>query len=314
MDYSVVIPVFNECESLPELLPELCSVLSDVGGDFEILVVDDGSTDFTQDTLKRLGASIPQLRPLVLRRRFGKGAAYAVGFANAKGATLLTLDGDLQDDPKEIPRFIAKLAEGYDLVVGHKVNRAEQEPMRRKLSVVFNMLVSLVFGGRYSDCDSGFRAMRRVVTAELQTYAGRYRFIPVLAAQAGYHVCEIPITQRRRRFGESRYGMKRLWTGLLDLFAVRFLTGFDQSPIHFFGSIGGVLALCGIFLEAYAVFCKLGGDAFRVHITAIVLGGFLALGGLQFVSLGLIGEMFSQRFPKPANHLKDAAEERVNVG
>jgi len=291
--YSIVIPVYNEAESLRDLHRELSDALARLGGDCEFVYVDDGSTDGTEETLAGLANSDPRVRVITFVRNFGKSAAYTAGLENAQGGVIVTLDADLQDDPAEMSKLLAALDEGYDLAVGWKQNRFGNEPVKTVPSRFFNVMVKLLFGLRLHDTNSGFRAMRRQVAMSLQLYGDQYRFIPQLAHLKGFRVTERKVYHRPRKFGRSKYGLTRFWTGFLDLVTVRFNAGFTQKPLHFFGTVGLVLLVLGFAAEVYVLVRKIMGDDFRVHMAAIVIGVLLLVVGLQLVATGLIGEMIA---------------------
>ncbi len=291
--YSVIVPAYNEAESLDELRRELIPVLESLGEPFEVLAVDDGSFDVTPTRLTDLARTDTRVRVIRFRRNFGKSAAYTAGFEAARGEIVVTLDADLQDDPAELPKLLAKLDQGFDLVVGWKQGRLENEPTKTVPSRLFNSLVRLFFGLRLHDSNSGFRAMRRAVAASLELYGDLYRFIPELAYMRGFKVVEVGVGHRRRKHGRSKYGPKRFWTGVLDLVTVRFITGFTQKPLHFFGTAGLFPLLVGIGLEVYVLVRKLSGDQFREHVAAIIVGVLLIVVGIQLVATGLIGEMIT---------------------
>jgi glycosyltransferase involved in cell wall biosynthesis len=291
--YSVVVPAYNEAESLDELCRELVRVLEGLGEPFEVLVVDDGSFDATPTRLADLARADARVRVMRFRRNFGKSAAYTAGFENAQGETIITMDADLQDDPAELPKLLAKLDAGFDLVVGWKQGRLENEPAKTVPSWLFNTLKHMLFGLRLHDSNSGFRAMRRAVAASLEVYGDLYRFIPELAYMHGFKVVEVGVAHRRRKYGRSKYGPVRFWTGVLDLLTVRFITGFTQKPLHFFGTAGLFPLLVGIGFEVYVLVRKLSGDQFREHVAAIIVGVLLIVVGIQLVATGLIGEMIT---------------------
>jgi glycosyltransferase involved in cell wall biosynthesis len=291
--YSVVIPAYNEAESLDELCRELVPVLESLGEPFQVVIVDDGSYDDTPGRLQDLAARYPAVQAIQLRRNYGKSAAYAAGFEKTQGETVITMDADLQDDPTELPKLLAKLDEGFDLIVGWKHGRLENEPTKTVPSRLFNSLVHLLFGLRLHDSNSGYRVMRRAVAANLELYGDLYRFIPELAYMRGFKVTEVGVAHRRRKHGRSKYGPMRFWTGVLDLVTVRFITGFTQKPLHFFGTAGLFPLLAGTGLEVYVLVRKLSGDQFREHIAAIIVGVLLIVVGIQLVATGLIGEMIT---------------------
>jgi dolichol-phosphate mannosyltransferase len=288
---SVVVPLYNELESLEALHAEIVGVLGDMP--FEIIYVDDGSTDGSDVLLHSIVGADRRARALHFTRNLGKSAAYMAGFEAAKGSLVVTLDADLQDDPHEIPAMIARLDAGADLVVGWKQGRFDNEPLKAVPSRFFNALLGALFGLVLHDSNCGFRVMRRAVAANLELNGDLYRFIPQLAASKGFRVVEQPVNHRKRKFGKSKYGARRFWTGLLDVLTVRFLTRYVGRPLHFFGTVGLAPTLFGLAIELYVVGCKLTGDSFQEHVAAIILGALLLIVGFQCIITGLIGEMLS---------------------
>ena len=299
MDYSVVIPAYNEVDSVEELYEELISVLEPRRASFEILFADDGSTDGTGEKLAEIQRRDARVRVLRFARNVAKSAVYTAAFQAARGDVVITLDADLQDDPHEIPKLLKTLEEGNDLVVGWKMQRFENEPGKTIPSRLFNALLHRAFGLQLRDSNSGFRVMRISVAQSLDLYGDMYRFIPQLAFVKGFRVAEVGVAHRKRKYGESKYGPKRFWTGLLDLLTVRFLTRFSQKPLHFLGTMGLVPFVLGVLLEIYVLLQKLMGDLFQSHIAAIVIGVMLMLLGFQCIVSGLLGEMLSAQRPQP---------------
>ena len=239
---SIVVPVHNEEENVGPLLAELTEALPPTAQAWEVIFVDDGSTDGTFAALGRLHATHRNVRVVRLRRNFGKAAALAAGFAEASGDVIVTIDGDLQDDPAEIPRLLAKLEEGFDLVSGWKMNR--QDPWTRRLpSKIFNRVTGFVSGIRLHDTNSGFKAYRPEVVRGLRLYGELHRYIPVIAHYRGFRVTELPVNHRARTHGRSRYGVERYMRGFLDLLTVTFMGRYRNRPLHLFGGLG--LALLG---------------------------------------------------------------------
>jgi len=300
MDYSVVIPAYNEVNSVEELYQELLSVLEPRHASFEIVFADDGSTDGTSEKLAEIQRRDARVRVLRFARNVAKSAAYTAAFGATRGDVVITLDADLQDDPREIPKLLERLEAGNDLVVGWKMQRFENEPGKTIPSRLFNALLHRAFGLKLRDSNSGFRVMRRSVAKSLDLYGDMYRFIPQLAFVKGYRVAEEGVSHRKRKYGESKYGPKRFWTGLLDLLTVRFLTRFSQKPLHFLGTLGLGPFVLGVLLEIYVLAQKLMGDLFQNHIAAIVIGVMLMLLGLQCIVSGLLGEMLVAQRPQPA--------------
>lgn len=298
MELSIVVPVFNEVESLPRLHAEIASLADAHGYRLEIVFVDDGSTDDSWSAIRRLAESDGRVRGIRFRRNFGKAAALSAGFTAARGDLVVTLDADLQDDPAEIPNLIARINEGCDLVSGWK--QVRHDPWHKVLpSRVFNWLVGALTGVKLHDHNCGLKCYRREVTAEVRLYGERHRFVPVLAAARGFRVGEVAVKHRPREFGQSKYGISRFLKGFLDLLTVKFLTGFGQRPQHLLGGIGlgcffiGLIGL--IFLAAQWLFSRVlpGAEAIHLHERpALFYSVALLIMGGQFLSLGVVAELF----------------------
>lgn len=312
---SLVIPAMNEQDSIPALVSEIRGVLDPLGEPWELIFVDDGSTDGTYDAMLREHEADPRVRVVRFVRNFGKSAGYMAAFEQVRGDLVVTLDADLQDDPNEIPRLLELLrAERWDLIVGWKQGRTGNEPHKALPSRVFNGLIALLFGLRLHDSNCGFRVMRAEVARSLDLYGDHYRFIPELAHVKGFRVTESGVNHRKRKFGRSKYGPKRFWTGLLDLLTVRFITAFADRPLHFFGTAGLAPLALGGALEVYVLIAKLLGSTFQGHVGAIIVGVMLIIMGFQSILTGLIGEMLSaqrraRRFVVDRRATTDAFEE-----
>ena len=286
---SVVVPVCDEEASVEPLFDELRAALDALDRDWEVLFVDDGSTDGTFAALTRLHAREPGVRIVRLRRNFGKASALAAGFAEAGGDVVVTIDGDGQDDPAEIGRLLAKLDEGFDLVSGWKSRR--RDPWRRRaVSRVFNTVTGRVSGLRLHDLNCGLKAYRAEVLRGLRLYGELHRFIPVLAHYRGFRVAELPVSHRPREHGRSRYGMERYLRGFFDLLTVTFMGRYRYRPLHLFGGVGLALGLVGFVLLAYLTVVKLTGHAIGQR-PLLTLGVLLVVVGIQLFSLGLVGEL-----------------------
>ncbi len=291
MDISVVIPVYNEAESLVALHEQLGQSLAGVGGEYEIIFVDDGSRDGSFEVLEGLHQADGRVKVIQFRRNFGKSAALAAGFAEAQGEIIFTLDADLQDDPVEIPRFLEKLEQGYDLVTGWKFPRLD--PLSKTLpSKLANFTIRTTSGIQIHDFNCGFKAMRREVAEEITLYGEMHRYIPVLAHQRGFRVGEIKVKHHPRRFGQSKYGIERLLRGLFDFMTVSFLTRFTRRPLHFFGWLGIISFSVGFLIDLYLVIVKLMGNLIGDR-PLLMLGTLLIIIGVQFVSFGLLAEMIN---------------------
>ena len=295
---SIVVPVHDEERSVALLHEEIVAALEPLGQPWEILFVDDGSTDGTFAALTRLHTANEDVRVVRLRRNFGKAAALQAGFEEAQGDVVVTIDGDLQDDPAEIPRLLAKLDEGFDLVSGWKLQR--RDPLRRRLpSRVFNWVNGRVAGLRLHDLNCGLKAYRAEVVKDLRIYGELHRFIPVLAHYRGFRVAELPVNHRPREHGRSRYGMERYVRGFLDLLTVTFMGRYRHRPLHLFGGLGLLLGSVGAILLGYLTVLKLTGEAIG-HRPLLTLGVLLVVVGVQLVSLGLVSELVASHHEERA--------------
>ncbi len=289
---SVVVPLYNESESLPALLAELDRASQGPGLDpeaFEFVLVDDGSQDDSWEVIRSLASGDARVRAIRFRRNFGKAAALTAGFSAARGAIVFTMDGDLQDDPAEIPRFLAKLDEGLDVVSGWK--RKRHDPWHKVgPSRVFNRMVSGLTGCQLHDHNCGFKVYRREVLDEVQIYGELHRFVPVLAHARGFRVGEIEVHHRARQHGRSKYGVSRFVKGSLDLLTVRFLTGFRQRPLHVLGSLGLVLFGLGVLGLAYLAVVWLLGESIG-HRPLLVYSAAMLGVGTQILATGVLAEL-----------------------
>ncbi len=314
---SIVIPVLNEAESLPQLHREIdeCGRLAAL--DFEIIFVNDGSTDHSWETIRDLATKDHRVRGVRFRRNFGKAAALSAGFAAARGDTILTLDSDLQDDPKEIPRFLKALDEGKDVISGWK--RIRHDPWHKVIpSRIFNWMVSRLTGVWLHDHNCGFKCYRAEVFREIRLYGELHRFIPVLASARGFRVGEIEVEHRARKFGKSKYGVRRLVKGFLDLMTVKFLTSFSHRPQHVLGSIGlaafGLGMLGMIWLAITWVIRLFHDDWFLpLHQRPLLIYSVAALLlGTQMLSLGFIAELLTAHNARHADEYS-IAETTVEI-
>jgi glycosyltransferase involved in cell wall biosynthesis len=289
---SVVVPVLDEAESLPQLADELRAVSSEHGLDIEVVLVDDGSTDGTWQVIRDLAAGDPRFRGIRLRRNFGKAPALAAGFAAAGGAVVVTMDGDLQDDPAEVPKLLAALDSGYDTVSGWK--RVRHDPWHKVWpSRAFNLVVSWLTGVRLHDVNCGLKCYRREALQEVALYGELHRFIPVLAHAKGFRAGEVEVRHRPRAHGRSKFGAPRLLRGLLDLLTVKFLTGYGTRPLHLLGGVG-LLALVGGFagLIYLAVLWLLGERPIGTR-PLLTYSSMAVLLGAQMLALGFLAELLT---------------------
>jgi glycosyltransferase involved in cell wall biosynthesis len=290
---SVIIPLYNERESLGELHRQLTTVLEGTAAGHELIFVDDGSTDGSVDVLRGLRERDRRVKIISFRRNYGKSAALSEGFRVCRGDVVITIDADLQDSPEEIPGLIDKLDEGYDLVSGWKAKR--RDPITKTLpSRVFNLVVSLASGIRIHDFNCGLKAYRGDVVKSVSVYGELHRFIPVLAAWEGYRVTEKKVSHFERRFGRSKFGSKRFLNGLFDLMTVMFITRRSSAPLHFFGRVALVFFGIGSLITLYFAVLWLMGRG--LHVRPIMVGGLVMLViAIQIGSFGLLAELFTSK-------------------
>jgi glycosyltransferase involved in cell wall biosynthesis len=296
LDISVVVPVLNEEESLPILHQQLTDVLTSRGYRYEIIVIDDGSTDSSFEILRQLQADDPHLRVVRFRRNYGQTAAFAAGFDRACGDAVVTIDADLQNDPADIPDLIAKMDEGYDVVSGWRVNRQDRFLDRRLPSIVANRFIGWTTGVRIHDYGCSLKAYRREVLDDVQLYGELHRFIPALAHAAGARVTEIPVRHHPRRFGRAKYGLSRTLKVVLDVLAVRFLMSFSTRPIHVFGLLGVLSSAVGGILLLYLAIVRLFLQQPIANRPLLLLAILLTMLGVQLVTSGLLAEMVTRTY------------------
>jgi glycosyltransferase involved in cell wall biosynthesis len=309
---SVVIPLYNEEECVTPLVRELGEVLDGVARPAEIVVVDDGSTDRSFAQLVALQAGEPRLRIVRLARNYGQTAALAAGIAQAQGDVLVTMDADQQNDPHDIPALLAELDEGVDVVNGWRVDRKDRWITRRLPSLLANRLISRVTGTRLHDYGCTLRVMRMPIAKELSLYGELHRFVPALAAELGAQVVERPVNHRPRTLGRSKYGLGRTVRVVLDLLTVKFLSGYSTRPIQLFGLVGLVCAIAGFGLTAELGFERLVLGVPLAGRPVVLLAVLLGVVGVQFVSIGLLGEMVMRTYhesqQKPVFRVREVRE------
>lgn len=291
-DVSVIIPVLNERDNLPELYKRLTETLARLNRDCEIIFVDDGSSDGSAELCRSLVQSNSSVTLVELRRHFGKATALQVGFQVARGDIIITMDGDLQDDPTEIPRFLEALEDGVDLVSGWKKMR--QDPLTKTLpSKLFNLVTSTLTGIKLQDFNCGFKAYRKEVVESLDLYGDLHRYIPVLAHTNGFRVGEIAVNHHPRCHGKSKYSFERFLRGAFDLLTVLFLRSFKRRPLHLFGLIGTIFFGVGFAIDLYLSLLWLTGIAYIGNRPLLILGTLLIIVGVQVLIFGLLAEMIT---------------------
>ena len=293
MKLSIIIPVFNEEQSLSELYSQITDSIK-LFHEYEIVFIDDGSSDESKTIIQSMIEQDSKVNLISFFRNFGKSAALSEGFKYASGDFIITMDADLQDDPKEIPALINKLNEGFDLVSGWKKKR--YDPWTKTFpSKIFNFVTRLLTGVKIHDFNCGLKAYRNSVVKSIEVFGGRHRYIPALAGQKNFSVAEIVVNHRPRVHGETKYGGSRIFHGFFDLLTILFLNKYTQQPLHFFGSIGLVTFSFGFFVQLIVLYYKfILLEPFSKHIALLLLGVVLIIIGIQFFSIGLLGEIMAR--------------------
>lgn len=296
MDLSIVVPVYNEEESIKLLCHQIKGVLDNLEESSEIVIVDDGSTDNTYSILKEIKKDIKELKIIKLRANFGQTAALSAGFDNAAGSIIITLDADLQNDPKDIPKLLEKMREGYDVVSGWRKNRKDTWLTRKLPSYLANKLISWITGVHLHDYGCTLKAYRKEVLTDIELYGQMHRFIPALAKWVGGKIGEVPVSHYPRRFGKSKYGISRTIRVILDLITIKFLLSYSSSPIQIFGLIGLFSGGVGFLWTGWLVTQRMFFDMPLGGRPALLLSVMLMFLGVQFISMGLIGELLIRTY------------------
>lgn len=308
-DVSIVVPGLNEAESLPILAAQIRDSLGDDSA-YELIFVDDGSTDNTWEVIQALHRDDSRIRGVRLRSNFGKAMALSAGFERVRADIVVMMDADLQDDPANLPEMIQKVKDGLDVVVGWKVER--RDPLNRRIfSFIFNTTVGLVTGVKLHDMNCGFKAYRREVLQTIPIYGDLFRYIPVLATWQGFSVGEMPVHHRARQFGTSRYGLERIMRGFFDLLSVAFITKYSRKPMHLFGLLGLLLTAVGVVICAYLSVLWVGGESIGSR-PLLLLGVLLILVGVQSFAIGLLGEFMTFQYHR--KHERERLPVRDVVG
>lgn len=291
-DFSLVIPCYNEQESLPELYEKISVVMARMKMSHEIIFVDDGSTDDSSREIEALHHKDERVKLVQFIRNYGKSAALAAGFQVANGRFVVTMDSDLQDDPEEIPHLLAMIEKGYDLVSGWK--KVRHDPLSKRVaSKVYNYFTSLFSGIRLHDFNCGLKIYRREVVKSMRVYGELHRYLPVIAHHNGYRVTEIPVQHHARKYGTSKFGIARFARGAFDLMTISFLTRYKMRPLHLFGVIGFLASLGGIIISITLAYERLFENKYLSNRPLLFLGVLLIIVGIQFFSIGLLGEMIT---------------------
>jgi len=300
-ELSIVIPVYNESENIAPLYQEVTAALTDLGRSYEVIVVDDGSADDSFARLAEVHRQDPRWRIIRFRRNFGQAAGFAAGFAAARGQVVVTLDADLQNDPRDIGKLLDKLAEGYDIVSGWRTERKEPFLSRRLPSMTANRMISGATRVSLHDYGCSLKAYRSEVVKGIRLYGELHRFIPALASWMGVRVTEVPVNDRRRKFGKSKYGISRTLRVFLDLITVRFMLGYSTRPLHIFGGLGLLSFGTGLLIGLYLTFVKLVLEQDIGTRPLLLLAVLLVILGVQMVSMGLLAEMITRTYHEAQN-------------
>lgn len=295
-ELSVVIPVYNEAPNVRELCRELFETLDNWGRPYELVIVDDGSTDETFAELAVLQASDARLRVIRLRRNFGQTAAFSAGIAHARGRYIATADGDLQNDPAELPMMIARIEQGADIVCGWRKNRRDRFVTRRIPSMIANRLISRATGVQLHDYGCSLKVFRSEILKPLKLYGEMHRFIPAIASEMGVNIVETVVNHRPRRFGKSKYGLSRTFRVILDLITVKFFLSYSTRPLQIFGLVGGITGLLGFAITSWLAYERLFGYESLSNRPLLLLGMLLIFTGVQLVTLGLLAELMSRTY------------------
>ena len=297
---SIVVPIFNEEESLPYLVNQLLEVMHPMGETFELVLVNDGSTDRSSEILKKLSIDVPELVGVLLRKNYGQTAAMAAGFDISTGEIVVTLDGDLQNDPSDIPLLVNKLRDGFDLVSGWRFQRQDAAISRKLPSKIANRLIGKVTGVRLNDYGCSLKAYRKEVLTDMRLYGELHRFLPVLANIEGARITEVKVNHRARQFGSSKYGIDRTFRVLMDLLTVWFMNRFLTRPMYVFG-FGGILAIFGSFITSFYLWLlKFSGEDIG-NRPLLIFALLLAIAGVQLFGFGLLGELQIRTYHESQN-------------
>jgi len=309
---SIIVPVYDEKANLRELTSSLLSVLNDLGHPFEIVFVNDGSTDGSSELLDELATEIPQCKVVHFRRNFGQTAAMMAGLDYSSGDVIVTIDADLQNDPEDIPRLLERLNEGYDLVSGWRKNRKDAKLTRNLPSWIANRLISRISGVRLNDYGCTLKAYRRAIVDDIRLYGEMHRFLPIYASWAGARTSEMAVNHNARKSGDSKYGLERVFKVPLDLIVVKFLSEYSQKPIYVFGGFGFLCFVASLITFLFMVYFKFWGGKSFVDTPLPILAVFFVLMGTISMLLGLIAELSVRTYHESQNKHTYSVRQTVN--
>ncbi|WP_333783944.1 glycosyltransferase family 2 protein [Thermocrinis sp.] len=310
---SVVIPAYNEEENVPILYEKLKKVLDSLGEDYEVIFVDDGSTDSTFDILKKLATKDKKVKVLRFKRNYGQTAALSAGFEHAKGEVIITLDADLQNDPEDIPTLLEKLKEGYHIVSGWRKDRKDPFLSRKLPSMIANWLISKITGVHLHDYGCTLKAYKAEVVKDLELFGDMHRFLPALTKRKGAKITEVPVRHHPRIYGRSKYGIGRTVRVLLDIMLVKFLNEYINKPLYMFGSIGFFLLIAGLVALLYLLFLKIFLEESIGGRPLLILSVLSILAGVQLISTGLIAELLIRIYYQTKDTKPYVVQDKINV-
>ena len=313
MNFSIVVPIYNEQDNIHELYLAITKALDDFDNDYEIIMVDDGSTDGSFGALQRIAAQDSRLKVIRFRRNFGQTAAMSAGFDAASGNIIIPMDGDLQNDPADIPRLIEKLHEGYDVVSGWRRSRKDTVITRKIPSMLANALISFFTGVHLHDYGCTLKAYRREVLDGINLYGEMHRFVPALASQVGAKVTELPVNHFPRLHGASKYGISRTLRVILDLMTVKFLLSYSTKPIQLFGKWGIYTLMAGLCSGAMTIYMKIFEHLSMNRNPLLILTGFLLFMGVQFIVMGLLGQLNARTYFESQGKPIYVVKDRINL-
>ena len=313
VELSIVVPIYNEEETIPHLHARVSDALAGSGIDYELLLVDDGSSDGSFALLREIAQQDRRVKVIRFRRNFGQTAAMAAGFDAARGRVIVPMDGDLQNDPADIPTLLATIDEGYDVVSGWRKDRQDTFVNRRLPSIIANALISRMTGVHLHDYGCTLKAYRREVLDGVNLYGEMHRFVPALASQVGARVTEIPVRHHARLYGTSKYGISRTMRVVLDLMTVKFLLTYSTKPIQLFGKWGIYTILAGFLTGGLTLYMKLFEGMSMNRNPLLILTAFLLFGGVQFIALGLLGEVNARTYHESQGKPIYVVREKINL-
>lgn len=310
---SVVVPVYNESESIGMLCDKLQDVLGDLDFSYEVILIDDGSTDTTYQKLLEINSKNSRFKVIKFRRNFGQTAAMRAGFDYATGQAIITMDADLQNDPGDIPRIMEKMGQGYDIVSGWRKNRKDKLLSRRFPSVVANRIISSLFGVRLHDYGCTLKAYRKNVLENIELYGEMHRYIPAVASSMGVQVAEVAVKHHSRKFGKTKYGISRTMRVIVDIITIKFLLTYSKKPMQIFGLLGIFTSLVGIVITGYLIVLRLFFDQSLADRPLFILSIFMIFIGIQLITMGLLGELIMRTYhesaEKPTYFIKEIIDD-----